>query len=204
MNSPTDLNILQENDMNKQQSNTPFDGGAVLAFLFVLIASPTAARAQQAPVKENPILESIEWTDIRVNNADKDDLPRVLFVGDSIVKGYFPAAEKELAGKANCGRLATSAFITHEDFLANLEIVLDRYRWDVIHINNGLHGWDYTERQYRDGFPMLAELLGTRAKDATIIWALTTPCGSGITWITSARNPPGGCANAMRSPPPSP
>ncbi|MEE9369117.1 MAG: right-handed parallel beta-helix repeat-containing protein [Pontiella sp.] len=122
-----------------------------------------------------PIHEPIEWTDIWVTNADKDDLPRVLFVGDSIVKGYFRAAEKGLDGKANCARLATSAFISHEDFIGNLETLLKRYSWDVIHINNGLHGWDYTEQQYRDGFPALAALLKTHAKDATIVWALTTP-----------------------------
>ncbi len=123
----------------------------------------------------SPIHERIEWTDIWVTNADKNDLPRVLFVGDSITRGYFGAAEKELAGKADCGRLATSAFISHEDFLSNLKTLLKRYHWDVIHINNGLHGWEYTEEQYRDGFPTLGALLEKNAADATVIWAMTTP-----------------------------
>jgi lysophospholipase L1-like esterase len=124
---------------------------------------------------EKPIHEPIEWTDIWVTSADKDDLPRVLFVGDSITRGYFKAAEKNLKGKAYCARLATSAFIGHEDFLSNLSVLLKRYRWDVIHINNGLHGWDYTEEQYRDGFPALIKLLNNQAEEAQIIWALTTP-----------------------------
>ena len=95
-----------------------------------------SAFGQEKGSQDKPILERIEWTDIWVTNADKDDLPRVLFVGDSIARGYFGAAEKELAGKANCARYATSAFISHKDFLGNLKILLKRYRWDVIHINN--------------------------------------------------------------------
>jgi len=47
---------------------------------------------------DEPIRERIEWIDIWVTAADKDDLPRVLFVGDSITRGYFGGVEKRLAG----------------------------------------------------------------------------------------------------------
>lgn len=49
---------------------------------------------------DEPISERIEWIDIWVTDADKDDLPRVLLVGDSITRGYFGAVEKHLEGKA--------------------------------------------------------------------------------------------------------
>lgn len=132
-------------------------------------------RTQAGTAPSRPILERIEWTDIWVTNADQDNLPRVLFVGDSITRGYFSKAEKELEGVANCARYATSAFISHQDFLDGLKIMLRRYDFAVIHINNGLHGWGYTEAQYRDGFPALIKLLKEYAPNATLIWATTTP-----------------------------
>ena len=130
---------------------------------------------RQAAKPARPILEPIEWTDIWVTDANKDDLPRVLFVGDSIVRGYFGRTEKELTGVAHCARYATSAFLAQQDYLDSLKILLRRYHFAVIHINNGLHGWGYTEEQYRQGFPPLIRLLEQYAPDATIIWATTTP-----------------------------
>ncbi len=145
----------------------------VLITLSITIFSNVMAHEKTG--ENAPIHERIEWTDIWVTNANKNNLPRVLFVGDSIVRGYFNATEKELKDKANCARYTTSAFLTHQDFLNGLKIILKRYQFDVIHINNGLHGWDYSEEQYKSGFPDLITLLNNHAKNATIIWAMTTP-----------------------------
>ena len=41
--------------------------------------------------------------------TDTPGLPRVLLIGDSITRGYYPAVEKQLAGKACVARLTTSA-----------------------------------------------------------------------------------------------
>ena len=65
---------------------------------------PVLLLASAAVAAEKPILERIEWSDIWVTNADKDDLPRVLLVGDSITRQYFKTVEKALDGKANCAR----------------------------------------------------------------------------------------------------
>jgi hypothetical protein len=153
-------------------------GTFVLAISVAVLLFPSCGSAglgAEQGSQAAPILEPIEWTDIWVTNANRDDLPRVLFVGDSITRGYFKSAEKQLNGQANCARFATSAFIAHQDFLDGLKILLDRYDFDVLHINNGLHGWDYTEEQYRDGFPALLKLLNEHASGATVIWAMTTP-----------------------------
>jgi lysophospholipase L1-like esterase len=45
----------------------------------------------------------------------------------------------------------------------------------VIHINNGLHGWKYTEEQYRQSLPKLMATLTKYGKGAVIIWATSTP-----------------------------
>lgn len=124
---------------------------------------------------EEAIHERIEWSDVWIVNADSDDRPRVLLVGDSIVKGYYSGVENALGEKANCARFATSKFLGHPDFLDELGLLVDRFSFDVIHINNGLHGWDYTEEQYRAGVKALFAWLEEHAPDAEVIWAQSTP-----------------------------
>lgn len=124
---------------------------------------------------DEPVRERIEWIDIWVTDADKDDLPRVLLVGDSITRGYFGAAEKHLAGKAYCARLTTSKCVSDPTFNDDLKLILKQYQFSVIHFNNGLHGWGYTEDQYRDGLLKTVVAVKEHAGDAKLIWATTTP-----------------------------
>jgi hypothetical protein len=44
--------------------------------------------------------ESIEWCDIWISHANETNLPRVLLIGDSITRAYYPEVEKRLEGKA--------------------------------------------------------------------------------------------------------
>ena len=124
---------------------------------------------------DEPIRERIEWIDIWVTDADKDDLPRVLFVGDSITRGYFGGVEKHLAGKSYCARLTTSKCVSDPTFNDDLLLLLKQYKFSAIHFNNGLHGWGYTEEQYRDGLLKTVAAVKEHSGDATIIWATTTP-----------------------------
>jgi len=122
-----------------------------------------------------PIRERIEWADIWVTDADKDDLPRVLLIGDSITRGYFGEVEKRLAGKAYCARLTTSKCVSDPSFPDEVQLLLKQYKFAVIHFNNGLHGWGYSEDQYRDGLVRLMETFKEHAAGAKLIWATTTP-----------------------------
>ena len=65
---------------------------SVAAVLFSSCGSTALGEEQGSQAA--PILEPIEWTDIWVTNANRNDLPRVLLVGDSITRGYFKSAEK--------------------------------------------------------------------------------------------------------------
>lgn len=140
--------------------------------LTALIPVLTIASFTQA---DEPIRERIEWADIWVTDADKDDLPRVLLIGDSITRGYFGEVEKRLAGKAYCARLTTSKCVSDPSFPDEVQLLLKQYRFAAIHFNNGLHGWGYTEEQYRDGLVTLMETFKQHANDAKLIWATTTP-----------------------------
>ncbi len=121
------------------------------------------------------IRERIEWCDIWITNADKGDLPRVLLIGDSITRGYFDGVEKALAGKANCARLTTSRCVCDPVFFDELLLMLRQYRFQVIHFNNGLHGMEYTQDQYREGFSRLMETLDRDGQGARLVWASSTP-----------------------------
>jgi hypothetical protein len=119
--------------------------------------------------------ERIEWCDIWFTDAEKDALPRVLLVGDSITRGYFDGVEKALEGKAYCGRLTTSRSVCDPVFFQELSLVLGQYDFEVIHFNNGLHGWDYTEAEYKAGFEKFVTALKEQAPKAKLVCALTTP-----------------------------
>jgi len=124
---------------------------------------------------EEPVRERIEWADIWVTDANKNDLPRVLLIGDSITRGYFSEVEKHLAGKAYCARLTTSKCVSDPSFVDEVQLLLKHYRFAVIHINNGLHGWGYTEEQYGDGLAKTVDAISKSSGDAKLIWATTTP-----------------------------
>ena len=143
-----------------------------MKLLSILI--PVLMMAQFVSADE-PIRERIEWIDIWVTDADKGDLPRVLFVGDSITRGYFGGVEKHLAGKAYCARLTTSKCVSDPTFDDDLLLLLKQYKFSAIHFNNGLHGWGYTEDQYRDGLLRTVAVVKQHSGDAKFIWATTTP-----------------------------
>lgn len=144
---------------------------AFVGFAFAGCASPgkTPRPAADAP------LEHIEWCDVWVTGADTDELPRVLLVGDSITRGYFQEVERRLAGKANCARVTTSKCLADADLAAEIDLLLSRYRFKVVHVNNGLHGWAYSEEQYGRAFGPFMESLMKKSRGGRLIWVSTTP-----------------------------
>ncbi len=141
----------------------------------LLVALITFITLISSASADEPVRERIEWIDIWVTDADKDDLPRVLLVGDSITRGYFDAVEKHLAGKAYCARLTTSKCVSDPTFNDDLQLMLKQYKFSVVHFNNGLHGWGYSEVQYRDGLSKTVSTVKQHADAARLIWATTTP-----------------------------
>lgn len=141
----------------------------------VFVATFLVATVTSLVWSQEPIRERIEWADIWVTDADKSDLPRVLLIGDSITRGYFEGVEKQLAGKAYCARLTTSKCVADPTFLDEVQLLLKQYRFTIIHFNNGLHGFGYTEEQYRAGLSALIEVLAKHSHDAKLIWATSTP-----------------------------
>jgi hypothetical protein len=133
--------------------------------------------------------EAIEWCDIWISHANETKLPRVLLIGDSIVRDYYPEVEKRLSSKAFVARLSTSRFISDPVLLKEIELVLDGTKFDVIQFNNGMHGWQHTEAEYRKAFPKFIKTMRAHAPKARLVWATTTPLrdGNGVTYDTNAQ-----------------
>src|ERR1700733_12110149 len=100
------------------------------------------------------VTEKIEWTYSDQPATANPALPNVLLIGDSITRAYYPAVAKNLDGNANCYYFATSASIGDERLPHQLA---EYYKmigvsFDVVHFNNGMHGWGYSEGEYAQYF----------------------------------------------------
>src|SRR6266576_922511 len=135
--------------------------------LAVALATAFAINAAAAEDKSSMAsLEPIEWCDIWISHADETNLPRVLLIGDSITRGYYPEVEKGLAGKAFVARLSTSRFVADPVLLKEVALVLDETKFDVVHFNNGMHGWQHSEAEYREAFPQFVGAIKAHAPQA--------------------------------------
>jgi hypothetical protein len=124
-----------------------------------------------------PITEKIEWTWTDRPETPVAGLPNVLLEGDSITRGYYPATVKELSRVANVYLFATSAASGDPRLPGQLHDYFSMIGvpFAVIHFNNGMHGWGYTEKQYAAGLPGMVAALRADAPHAVLVWANTTP-----------------------------
>ena len=152
---------------------------AASALLGLTLAAPALAAETTNPGVPPAKREFIEWTDVWIPGADKSDKPKVLLIGDSITKGYYGKVDALLKADAYTARLATSLCAADPAFLPTLEAVLMQTNFDVIHFNNGLHGVDYTEEQYADGYRAALETIRKLQPKAKIIVTLSTPLKKG-------------------------
>jgi hypothetical protein len=155
-----------------------------LLLLESMVAMPLIAeRAVSIP-------EEIEWTwEVRPPHPDPQ-LPNVLLLGDSISRNYFPEVRKNLSGLANVYLMASSTCVGDpriEHQVAEFA-TMEGVRFSVVHFNNGMHGWAYTEAQYKAAFPAyLRAVRALTAKSGRLIWASTTPVRSDAKDATNPR-----------------
>lgn len=163
--------------------------GRILPRLATLVLGGMAALPLIA-AKPVSIPEEIEWTwEVRPPHPDPQ-LPNVLLLGDSITRNYFPEVRKDLAGVANVYLMASS--ISVGDPRIEREIhefaVMEKVHFQAVHFNNGMHGWAYTEEQYKAAFPaFLHAVRSLTDKSGRLIWASTTSVRSDAT--SGATNP---------------
>ena len=147
------------------------------ALLLSCMAVIAPAYGQQKPTGQAMVTETVEWTWAQKPEDPNPALPNVLLLGDSITRAYYPQSAQKLAGRANCYLFATSASSGDPRLASQLQSYFHMVgvRFRVIHFNNGMHGWGYTEVQYAHGLPEILTDLRTDASGAKLIWANTTP-----------------------------
>jgi lysophospholipase L1-like esterase len=131
---------------------------------------------KDSPSQTHSILEKIEWTWADRPEHPDPKLPNILLIGDSITRAYYPDTSRLLAGKANCYLFATSASSGDARLIKQIADLADIMpaKFAVIHFNNGMHGWGYTEQQYGRGLPAFVIAVRRLAPSASLIWANTT------------------------------
>lgn len=144
----------------------------LISSLLILLASKLLP-AQSS----RSLLEEIEWTwEVRPTQYDPK-LPNVLLLGDSITRSYYPAVTRRLTGKANVYLMATSASVGDPRLPLQISdfVTAQAVHFSLVHFNNGMHGWAYTESQYEHAFPAFLRAIQDAAPGARVIWTTTTP-----------------------------
>lgn len=134
--------------------------------------------AMTLPARSEPrrtVREDIEWCDVWIPHLNEHNLPRVLLIGDSITRAYYREVEKRLEGRAFVARFTTSRSVGDPALIKEINAVLSQTKFDVIHFNNGMHGWGYSEKEYETHFPEFVEAIRADAPKARLVWASTTP-----------------------------
>src|SRR6266702_4108103 len=161
--------------------------GRISVLMILALAGAVTAIAQK-PVS---IPEEIEWTwEVRPPHPDAK-LPNVLLLGDSISRNYFPEVTKDLAGIANVYLMASSTSVGDPRLPHQIAefVAMEKVHFSVVHFNNGMHGWGYSEEQYKGAFPRFLRTVRLLVgKDGALIWANTTPVRADAnTGATNAR-----------------
>jgi lysophospholipase L1-like esterase len=143
-----------------------------------LIPISMGAGAQKNVSTPTSIPEEIEWTwEVRPPHPDPK-LPNVLLLGDSLSRNYFPEVTKDLAGTANVYLMASSTSVGDPRLPREIRefAKMENVPFRIVHFNNGMHGWDYTEAQYQAAFPeFLRTVRSLVATKSGLIWATITP-----------------------------
>lgn len=123
--------------------------------------------------------ENIEWLDVWTPDNHDYRQPKVLLIGNSITRLYYPYVEAQLHGSACVARYCSSKALGDPSLLDELTSYLRQYHFDIVHFNVGMHGFDYSEQEYSDAIPALYNLIKRYEPGAKLIWANTTPVMAG-------------------------
>jgi hypothetical protein len=63
--------------------------------------------------------------------------------------------------------LTTSKSFGDPGLLKEIDLIMNYYKFDIVHCNNGLHGFDYTEAEYKKAFPAFIKTIRTKT-DMTV------------------------------------
>ena len=125
----------------------------------------------------SPALEQKEWLDSWTDDAEDADSPRALLVGDSIARCYRFSVNEALGAAMRADTFTSSMALDNPALAEELACFVRRSPrpYDVVHLNNGLHGWHLTPERYARLFDELLCTLEALCPGARMIVATSTP-----------------------------
>ncbi len=108
--------------------------------------------------------EKYEWIHSWCDDTGRDDIPRVLLIGDSITNGYQAKVRELLKDKCQVDYIATSYAVDCRFFNQLITDFTADSKYDVVHFNHGLHGMHMTTPVYEAAMDILASRLVMNSK----------------------------------------
>lgn len=149
------------------------------ALLLLVLSSFTVTHAAPPVAEEKDPRLHADGPGWRMDKATITDpaLPRVLFVGDSILQGYMGEVLRRLKGRANLDFWVTPLWQS-ERLNTVLSDVVGQGPYAVIHMNIGLHGWPEGRIQpgtYEPLTQSFLDVIKQKSPGSKFIWASSTP-----------------------------
>ena len=145
-------------------------------FAILVLGCLTALFAGAAP-ETSMTYENIDWSigyGFHLTDARKN-LPRVLLVGDSICNGYWGGVARRLDGKVNVSYWVSSYCCTTPAYSKLLDFYLSVTKYDVIHLNNGLHSFPADPVVWKASLKRTLQQIRAKQPQAKIVWCTSTP-----------------------------
>lgn len=121
-------------------------------------------------------LETYEWDNVWWEHANARNLPRVLYIGDSISCGTRRIATQTANEKIYFDGFGTSKAVDNPYFAQSVRLFAHQQgERSVVLFNNGLHGWHLDDStEYAEAYENIIRFLLDEFKDTPVLLLLTT------------------------------
>ncbi|MFC4222050.1 SGNH/GDSL hydrolase family protein [Flagellimonas marina] len=154
----------------------------LLTFILSIVCVNAQLKKKQSDAdkdkKEGLHADGGSWGFKPATDVNENDSMNILLIGDSILKGYGRLVTDNLKNKAKVDFWITGKHLNSDGLLEELREYVSKRKYDVIHFNIGLHGWQVgriPEGQYVPLLEKYVQTLKEYAPQAKLIWANTTP-----------------------------
>ena len=115
--------------------------------------------------------ETFEWITSWCDYANKEDAPRALLIGDSIMRSYQELVREDLRGVCYVDYISTSYALDNPIYKSVIVGMAKNSAYDLILFNFGLHGGHINARSYAARY---AKVLDALRQEAPVIPIMTT------------------------------
>ena len=124
--------------------------------------------------------EKFEWIHSWCDHTEKNDLPRIVLVGDSITHNYQEFVRQALHGKAYVDYIAASYSLDENFYNVLIENFVGDSHYDLLHYNFGLHGMHLSKEECKKKTETLLRKIAANKKvilaTSTIVYRENNVC----------------------------